>query len=50
MRLAEQLRLGEDVRSALFYALLLKDAGCSANASRLSSLFARRRPAGQARR
>ena len=39
MRLAEQLRLGDDVRSALFYALLLKDAGCSANASRLSSLF-----------
>ena len=40
MRIAEQLRLGDDVRSALFYALLLKDAGCSANASRLSSLFA----------
>ena len=39
MRIAEQLRLGDDVRSALFYALLLKDAGCSANASRLSSLF-----------
>jgi putative nucleotidyltransferase with HDIG domain len=39
MRLAEQLRLGEEVRSALFYALLLKDAGCSSNASRLSSLF-----------
>ena len=40
MRIAEQLRLGDDVRSALFYALLLKDAGCSSNASRLSSLFA----------
>ena len=39
MRIAEELRLGDDVRSALFYALLLKDAGCSANASRLSSLF-----------
>jgi putative nucleotidyltransferase with HDIG domain len=39
MRIAEQLRLDDDVRSALFYALLLKDAGCSANASRLSSLF-----------
>ena len=39
MRIAEQLRLGDDVRSALFYALLLKDAGCTANASRLSSLF-----------
>jgi len=39
MRLGEQLRLGDEVRSALFYALLLKDAGCTANASRLSSLF-----------
>ncbi len=40
MRLAEQIGLGEEERSALFYALLLKDAGCSSNASRLSSLFA----------
>ena len=40
MRLAEQIGLGEEDRSALFYALLLKDAGCSSNASRLSSLFA----------
>ena len=40
MRLVEQLRLGDEERSALFYALLLKDAGCSSNASRLSSLFA----------
>jgi putative nucleotidyltransferase with HDIG domain len=40
MRLAEQLGMGDEVRSALFYALLLKDAGCSSNASRLSSLFA----------
>ena len=39
MRLAEQIRLGDEDRSALFYALLLKDAGCSSNASRLSSLF-----------
>ena len=30
MRLAEQIGLGEEERSALFYALLLKDAGCSA--------------------
>jgi putative nucleotidyltransferase with HDIG domain len=40
MRLAEQVGLDEQLRSALFYALLLKDAGCSSNASRLSSLFA----------
>ena len=40
MRLGEQIGLGEDAQSALFYALLLKDAGCSSNAARLSSLFA----------
>jgi HD-GYP domain-containing protein (c-di-GMP phosphodiesterase class II) len=40
MRLGEQIGLDEDTQSALFYALLLKDAGCSSNASRLSSLFA----------
>jgi len=40
MRLAEQIGLGDEERSSLFYALLLKDAGCSANAARLSSLFA----------
>jgi HD-GYP domain-containing protein (c-di-GMP phosphodiesterase class II) len=40
MRLAERIGLSEEERSSLFYALLLKDAGCSANAARLSSLFA----------
>jgi HD-GYP domain-containing protein (c-di-GMP phosphodiesterase class II) len=40
MRLAEEIGLPEDQRSSLFYALLLKDAGCSSNAARLSSLFA----------
>ena len=40
MRLGEQIGLGDEDRSALFYALLLKDAGCSSNAARLSSLFA----------
>jgi putative nucleotidyltransferase with HDIG domain len=39
MRLAEQIGLREAERSSLFYALLLKDAGCSSNAARLSSLF-----------
>jgi response regulator RpfG family c-di-GMP phosphodiesterase len=39
MRLAEQIGLSDEERSSLFYALLLKDAGCSANAARLSSLF-----------
>ncbi len=39
MTIAERLRLSEEQRSALFYALLLKDAGCSSNASKVSALF-----------
>jgi putative nucleotidyltransferase with HDIG domain len=40
MRLAAELELSAQERSDLFYALLLKDAGCSANANRMSVLFA----------
>jgi putative nucleotidyltransferase with HDIG domain len=40
MRLAAELDLDETERSDLFYALLLKDAGCSANAHRMAALFA----------
>lgn len=39
MRLAEELELDAATRSDLFYALLLKDAGCSANAARMAALF-----------
>jgi HD-GYP domain-containing protein (c-di-GMP phosphodiesterase class II) len=39
MRLARIIRLPEDERSDLFYALLLKDAGCSSNAARVHQLF-----------
>jgi HD-GYP domain-containing protein (c-di-GMP phosphodiesterase class II) len=39
MRLAEVLELGAAARSDLFYALLLKDAGCTANAARMAALF-----------
>jgi HD-GYP domain-containing protein (c-di-GMP phosphodiesterase class II) len=39
MRLASQLGLGASARSDLFYALLLKDAGCSANAAHMAALF-----------
>ena len=39
MRLAEELRLDAETRSDLFYALLLKDAGCTANAARMAALF-----------
>jgi putative nucleotidyltransferase with HDIG domain len=40
MRLAAELGLGAADRSALYYALLLKDAGCSSNAARMATLFA----------
>src|SRR3712207_4043354 len=39
MRIAEELQLPARARSDLFYALLLKDAGCSANAERMAALF-----------
>ena len=39
MRLAEETGLGTDDRLALYYAMLLKDAGCSSNAARMSALF-----------
>ena len=39
MRVADRLGLDAEARSALFYALLLKDAGCSSNASKMSALF-----------
>jgi putative nucleotidyltransferase with HDIG domain len=39
MRLAAELDLTAADRSDLFYALLLKDAGCSANANRMAMLF-----------
>ena len=39
MRLAEELQLDAAARSQLFYALLLKDAGCSANSARMAALF-----------
>lgn len=39
MRLGEELGLGDDELAALYYALLLKDAGCSSNASRMAALF-----------
>lgn len=39
MRLAGVLGLGLAERAALFYALLLKDAGCSSNAAAVTQLF-----------
>jgi putative nucleotidyltransferase with HDIG domain len=39
MRLAAELEMDSTERSHLFYALLLKDAGCSANANRMAELF-----------
>jgi HD-GYP domain-containing protein (c-di-GMP phosphodiesterase class II) len=40
MRIAEVLRLSPEQRSDLFFALLMKDLGCSSNASRFAALFA----------
>ncbi|MFB6240885.1 MAG: HD-GYP domain-containing protein, partial [Gemmatimonadota bacterium] len=39
MRLAEEIGLSEERESALFYALLLKDLGCSSNAAKICYLF-----------
>jgi HD-GYP domain-containing protein (c-di-GMP phosphodiesterase class II) len=39
MRLAEEIGLDAETRSDLFYALLLKDAGCSANSARMAAIF-----------
>jgi HD-GYP domain-containing protein (c-di-GMP phosphodiesterase class II) len=39
MRIAERVGLATEDRGSLFYALLLKDLGCSSNAARLCSLF-----------
>src|SRR5687768_10322890 len=39
MRLADAIGLDADARSDLFYALLLKDAGCSANSAKMAALF-----------
>jgi HD-GYP domain-containing protein (c-di-GMP phosphodiesterase class II) len=39
MRLADDLGLEQSARSDLFYALLLKDAGCSANSARMAAWF-----------
>ena len=40
MRIAEEIGLPADDRLALFYALLLKDLGCSSNAAKVCYLFA----------
>jgi putative nucleotidyltransferase with HDIG domain len=39
MRLADVMRLPQEMRSPLFYALLMKDLGCSSNAARFAALF-----------
>lgn len=38
MRIAEEAQLPSDLRSSLYYALLLKDVGCSSNATRLCQI------------
>jgi HD-GYP domain-containing protein (c-di-GMP phosphodiesterase class II) len=40
LRLGRELGLDDAAQAALWYALLLKDAGCSSNAARISALYA----------
>ena len=40
LRLAQVIGLSREQRSSLFYALLMKDLGCSSNAARFAALFA----------
>ena len=39
LRIADQLQLSDERKAALFYALLLKDLGCSSNAAKMCWLF-----------
>lgn len=39
LRLAEEVGLDPAERASLYYALLLKDAGCSSNAARIATVF-----------
>ncbi|MGH9352274.1 MAG: HD-GYP domain-containing protein [Terriglobia bacterium] len=39
MRIADEIGLTTERKSNLYYSLLLKDAGCSSNASRMYSIF-----------
>jgi HD-GYP domain-containing protein (c-di-GMP phosphodiesterase class II) len=39
MRVAEEIGLDAAARSDVFYALLVKDAGCSANSARMAAIF-----------
>jgi HD-GYP domain-containing protein (c-di-GMP phosphodiesterase class II) len=39
MRLGAQIGLDQGQRSSLFYALLLKDAGCSSNSAKVAALY-----------
>ena len=39
MRMADALRLSGDERGSLYYALLLKDVGCSSNAARMCQIM-----------
>lgn len=40
LRLADAIGLGGDERTSLYYAMLLKDAGCSSSAARMAEIFA----------
>jgi hypothetical protein len=40
LRLADALALPEGDRASLYYAMLLKDAGCSSSSARMTEIFA----------
>jgi HD-GYP domain-containing protein (c-di-GMP phosphodiesterase class II) len=40
LRLADALKLTDAERSSLYYAMLLKDAGCSSSSARMTEIFA----------
>ena len=39
MRIADEIKLSDEKRSSLYFALLLKDVGCSSNASRMCEII-----------
>ena len=39
MRLAARLQLGEAERSSLFYAMLMKDCGCSSTSAQVAAFY-----------
>ncbi len=39
MRIAKEIQIPEELQDVLYYAVLMKDLGCSSNAARMASIF-----------